>query len=125
MSPQPLTLKTYTITASAGTGGSISPSGGVSVQSGANQTFTITPNTGYKIADCHCGRGISGGDYILYVLLRWVQPHYSGDLYLHLRFSDCFHWISYIINSKFRDLKRNDKSQRLVNHLCFSVGTVY
>ena len=43
-------LKTYTITASAGTGGSISPSGGVSVQSGANQIFTITPNTGYKIA---------------------------------------------------------------------------
>ncbi len=50
MLPQPSTLKTYTITASAGTGGSISPSGGVSVQSGANQTFTITPNTGYKIA---------------------------------------------------------------------------
>ncbi len=43
-------LAAYTITASAGTGGSISPSGGVSVQSGANQTFTITANTGYKIA---------------------------------------------------------------------------
>ncbi len=42
-------LAAYTITASAGTGGSISPSGGVSVQSGANQTFTITPNSGYKI----------------------------------------------------------------------------
>ena len=40
----------YTITATAGTGGSISPSGGVSVQSGANQTFNITANTGYKIA---------------------------------------------------------------------------
>ena len=51
MLPQPFNLKTYTITASAGTGGSISPSGGVNVQSGANQTFTITPNTGYKIAD--------------------------------------------------------------------------
>jgi hypothetical protein len=40
----------YTITASAGTGGIIFPSGGVSVQSGANQTFTITPNSGYAIS---------------------------------------------------------------------------
>ncbi len=43
-------LSSYVITASAGAGGSISPSGGISVQSGANQTFTITPNTGYRIA---------------------------------------------------------------------------
>ncbi|HQQ13119.1 MAG TPA: cohesin domain-containing protein, partial [Bacteroidales bacterium] len=41
----------HTITASAGTGGSISPSGAVSVNNGANQTFTITPNTGYSIAN--------------------------------------------------------------------------
>jgi uncharacterized repeat protein (TIGR02543 family) len=40
-----------TITASAGTGGSISPSGSVSVNYDASQTFTITPNTGYSIAD--------------------------------------------------------------------------
>jgi hypothetical protein len=44
-------VQTYTITASSGSGGSISPSGQVSVQSGAVQTFTITPNTGYKVAD--------------------------------------------------------------------------
>ncbi|MFA6409419.1 MAG: IPT/TIG domain-containing protein, partial [Gammaproteobacteria bacterium] len=43
-------IDTYTITASAGTGGSISPSGAVSVNSGSNQTFTITSNTGYHIA---------------------------------------------------------------------------
>ncbi len=43
--------RTYTITASAGTGGVISPSGGTNVQSGANQTFAVTANTGYKIAD--------------------------------------------------------------------------
>ncbi len=41
---------TYTITASAGLGGSISPSGQFSVQSGSGQGFTIVPNTGYKIA---------------------------------------------------------------------------
>ena len=44
-------LNTYTINASAGTGGSISPSGAVSVTGGTNQTFTITANTGYRIAD--------------------------------------------------------------------------
>lgn len=42
---------TYTITASAGAGGSISPSGSVSVNSGADQAFTITPDTGYQVSD--------------------------------------------------------------------------
>ncbi|MCE1202947.1 MAG: hypothetical protein LWX09_12720, partial [Bacteroidia bacterium] len=41
----------FSITATAGTGGSISPSGVVNVTQGANQTFTITPNAGYLIAD--------------------------------------------------------------------------
>jgi len=45
--PQP----TYTITATAGTGGTITPSGEVKVEQGKNQTFTITPNSGYHIAD--------------------------------------------------------------------------
>jgi glucuronoarabinoxylan endo-1,4-beta-xylanase len=40
----------YSITASAGTGGSISPSGMVTVLPGSSQTFTITPSTGYEIA---------------------------------------------------------------------------
>ena len=39
----------YTISASAGSGGSISPSGSVSVQSGYSKTFTVTSNTGYII----------------------------------------------------------------------------
>ena len=41
----------YTITASAGTGGSITPTGDVTVNKGENHTFTITPNEGYEIAD--------------------------------------------------------------------------
>ena len=40
----------YNITASAGAGGSISPSGTVAVSSGANRTFTITPKAGYRVA---------------------------------------------------------------------------
>jgi hypothetical protein len=42
---------TYTITATAGAGGSISPSGSVSVAQGASQSFTISPRAGYDIAD--------------------------------------------------------------------------
>ncbi|WP_207681081.1 InlB B-repeat-containing protein [Desulfonema magnum] len=43
-------LNDYTITASAGAGGTISPSGTVPVPCG-DQTFTITPDTGYHIED--------------------------------------------------------------------------
>ena len=41
----------YTIKATAGTGGSISPSGDVSVREGGDQTFTITPDKGYAVAN--------------------------------------------------------------------------
>jgi murein DD-endopeptidase MepM/ murein hydrolase activator NlpD len=44
-------LDTFTITASAGGGGSISPSGAVSVNYGSSQGFSITAITGYHIAD--------------------------------------------------------------------------
>lgn len=40
----------HTITATAGTGGSISPSGSVTVNDDDSQTFTITPNSGYHIS---------------------------------------------------------------------------
>ena len=40
---------TYTITASAGTGGTISPAGTVTVSRNASRSFTITPSTGYSI----------------------------------------------------------------------------
>ena len=42
--------ETFTITASAGQGGSITPSGAVSVEKNGSQTFTITPSEGYEIA---------------------------------------------------------------------------
>jgi hypothetical protein len=47
--PPPVTVY-YTITATAGTGGSINPSGAVSVQEGNNQSFTITPAANYSIS---------------------------------------------------------------------------
>lgn len=47
----PVEPTTYTITASAGQGGSITPSGAVSVAKGGSQTFTIKPSDNYEIED--------------------------------------------------------------------------
>jgi len=46
----PPTASVYTITASAGSGGSITPSGDVTVKAGASQTFRIKPNSRYRIS---------------------------------------------------------------------------
>lgn len=46
-----ITSSSFTITASAGSGGSISPSGSLARAPGTNQTFTIAPNSGYEIAN--------------------------------------------------------------------------
>jgi hypothetical protein len=44
-------VDTYTLTASAGAHGSISPSGTTAVSSGNSQGYTITPDTGYHVSD--------------------------------------------------------------------------
>ena len=44
-------INTFTISASAGANGAISPSGSVVVNYGGSQSFTITANTGYHIVD--------------------------------------------------------------------------
>jgi len=45
------TQKQFTITSSAGDGGSISPLGEITVTEGKNQTFTISSNDGYQLLD--------------------------------------------------------------------------
>src|SRR3990167_484973 len=60
-------LKTYTVTATAGSGGTISPSSRT-VNAGSATTFTVTPNTGYYISSVtgtqSCGNGsLSGNIY--------------------------------------------------------------
>lgn len=47
--PPPDNQTNYIITASAGAGGSISPSGSISVSSGSSKSFIITPNSGYRV----------------------------------------------------------------------------
>ena len=43
-------IQTFTITANAGSGGSISPSGTVTVNRAASQSFTITPSSGFNVS---------------------------------------------------------------------------
>ena len=56
---------TYTITASAGANGTISPSGSVLVNSGASQGFTITPASGFQV-DVVTVNGVSQGAITAY-----------------------------------------------------------
>jgi hypothetical protein len=54
--------QTYIITASAGTGGAINPSGYLTVNGGATQAFTVTPTAGYRISSVNgCGKTNSLG----------------------------------------------------------------
>lgn len=64
----------YTITASASAGGSISPSGSVSVLSGQSQTFTITPDTGYQVSDV-LADGSSVGAVTTYTFPNVTENH--------------------------------------------------
>jgi regulation of enolase protein 1 (concanavalin A-like superfamily) len=64
----------YTFTATAGNGGSISPSGSVTVPHGASQTFTISPSAGYRIDNVLID-GVSAGSVSSYVFNSVNGPH--------------------------------------------------
>jgi hypothetical protein len=64
----------FTITASAGAGGSISPVGGVVVGCGSNQTFTITPDPCYHVTDVLVD-GISVGAVTSYTFTNVTANH--------------------------------------------------
>jgi len=58
------TLKTYTVTPTAGAGGSISPNTAQTVNHGSTAQFTVTPNPGYQIvAVTGCSGNLSGATY--------------------------------------------------------------
>jgi len=67
-------IDTHTITASAGAGGSITPSGVVIVDHGANQSFTIAPNSCYQIADVLVD-GVSQGAITSYTFTDVTTDH--------------------------------------------------
>ena len=65
----------YTITATAGAGGTIAPSGAVLVNDGADQAFTITANAGFAIARRAGGRRLGGCGRDVHVHERAGEPH--------------------------------------------------
>ncbi|SPD71778.1 hypothetical protein PITCH_A1020023 [uncultured Desulfobacterium sp.] len=67
-------IDTYTITASAGSNGSISPSGSVTVNKTASQTFTITPATNYHVSNVLVD-GVSVGPVTTYTFSNVIQAH--------------------------------------------------
>ena len=69
--PEPVS---HTIYATAGTGGSISPSGNVTVKDGENKTFTITPDNCYSIQDVLVD-GVSQGPISSYPFPKVVSDH--------------------------------------------------
>jgi hypothetical protein len=68
------TTATYSITAGAGSGGSINPSGVATVTHGTNHTYTITPVTGYKISDVKVDN-ITVGDVSSYTFSNITSNH--------------------------------------------------
>jgi hypothetical protein len=83
------TVTYYAITASAGAGGSINPSGSVSVQKSQAKTFLITPNTGYIITDVLVD-GVSMGAVTEYTFSSVSEDHTITAVFEHPsnRFSD-------------------------------------
>ena len=67
-------MNTFPITASAGPGGSVTPSGTVLVPHGGSQAYTITPATGYYIVDVHAD-SVSVGATGNYAFTGVTGPH--------------------------------------------------
>jgi PKD repeat protein len=65
---------TYPITATAGTGGSVSPSGTTYVSYNGNQTYTIAGSTGYHVADVLVD-GVSQGVITTYPFTNVLTSH--------------------------------------------------
>ena len=79
-------VTTYAASATAGTGGSISPSSAM-VDAGGTTTFTVTPNSGYVISSVTgCGGSLSGNTY--------TTGTVSANCALTASFSAAFTWVS-------------------------------
>ena len=65
---------TFTITASSGANGAITPSGAVIVNSGGTVAFTITPHAGYRVTDVLVD-GLSIGAVATYTFVNVTADH--------------------------------------------------
>ena len=68
-------VPTFTLVSSAGTGGTISPLGTRTVDSGANQTYTIAANPGYHIDDVKVDGTTSLGPVATYTFTNVTANH--------------------------------------------------
>ncbi|MBN1676131.1 MAG: VCBS repeat-containing protein, partial [Kiritimatiellae bacterium] len=68
------TIITYLITATAGSGGSITPAGNVSVEHGSSRTFTITADPHYHVSGVRVD-GVSVGAVPSYTFVNVVAGH--------------------------------------------------
>jgi hypothetical protein len=80
-----VTVPVYSITASAGVGGSISPPGTVQITSGGSQSYTITANTGFHVTDLKID-GVSVGALSSYTFTtvtadRTIEAVFAIDMY--------------------------------------------
>jgi len=67
-------IVTFSVTASAGDGGAITPFGTIEVNAGEAKAFTITPNAGYKIKDVKVD-GVSVGAVSTYTFENITMDH--------------------------------------------------
>lgn len=72
--PSGTVTPSYTVSASAGEGGSISPSGKTSIDKGDDLTFAITPDEGYVVDDVLVD-GVSVGSVTSYTLRDVAKSH--------------------------------------------------
>jgi|GEM_PF-1067527 len=89
----------YTITASAGPHGSISPSGPVPADYGSEKLFTVTPDTGYHIDSVYVD-GIYAGDSSNYTFTNIMTDHSirasfaQSSVTIHLTFNYSWNLVS-------------------------------
>ncbi len=73
----------YSIDATAGSGGSISPSGRVVIDSGGSQSYHITPDVGKEIADVLID-GVSAGALSAYTFSNVTTNHQISALFIRI-----------------------------------------
>ncbi len=73
--------QSYTITATAGLNGSISPAGSVEVVEGSDRSFSITADQGYDIADVLVD-GVSAGILTSYTFFKITADHTIGAVFV-------------------------------------------
>jgi murein DD-endopeptidase MepM/ murein hydrolase activator NlpD len=106
---------TYAITASVGPNGSISPSGDVTVNHGSDKSFTITPDTGYQIADVLVDGSSIGA------VAEYTVENVTADHTIYATFEA----ITPVELVKPLDDYENNISQRFGNYLGYYGGKYY